>query len=168
MKIRSVFLFLVLSFLSGHVFAEPVNITPANAGVFFNATHDLGYTIGYFKDFSGTIELNDEKTQLVSAKAVVQTASISTHNLPRDEGLKSALFLDAVKFPQAIYENGALTIKGISKPFVFKLEKDTASGKIILKGSFNRNDYGMTYNKPLTKKKKSIGDMVEIIVELKS
>ena len=112
------------------------------------------------------VELSDDQAQLLSAKAQVQVGSINTHNVVRDEGLRSSLFLDAVKFPQASYENGSLTIRGITKPLALKVEKDPATGKVSLKGIFNRNDYGVTYNKLLGNKKKSIGDMIELIVEL--
>lgn len=166
MKMKIAAMLLLLLLVCGTAFAQTIDISPENASVFFQVTHDLGYTIGYFEDFKGTVELSDDKTQLLSAKAQVQTASINTRNPVRDEGLRSALFLDAEKFPQAAYENGSLTIKGITKPLAVKVDYDAARGKVVLKGVFNRNDYGITYNELLPSKKKSIGDMVELIVEL--
>ncbi len=163
-----IFIVCVLCFivmLVGEVSAAPIEIDPKNASVFFQVQHESGYTVGYFNDFAGTVELSDDKTKLASGKVVVQTASVNTRNAVRDEGLRSPLFLDAGKFPQAVYENGSLTIKGVAKPAVFTAQEGS-SGKIILRGSFDRNEFAMTYNKPLPQKKKSIGDTVELIIEI--
>lgn len=164
MKIKIIMIGLSILICST-AFAKTIEISPENANIFFQVEHDQGYTIGYFKNFSGTIELNDDNTQLLAAKAQVQVDSLNTHNPVRDEGLKSALFLDTMKFPQANYENGSLTLKGVTKPLVLNVEK-AASGKVILKGVFDRNDFGIKYNKLLTQKKKSIGEMIEVIIEL--
>ena len=166
MKIKIIMIFLFLSSACTFAFARTINISPTNASVFFQVQHDLGYTIGYFKDFSGTVELSDDNAQLLSAEALVQVATIDTRNSVRDEGLKSGLFLDVEKFPRATYKNGSLTLKGITKPVILKLEQDAPSGRIVIKGNFNRNDYGITYNKLLPQKKKSIGEAIEIIVEI--
>lgn len=160
-------LFFLLS-LTTVASAKTINISPDNTTVMFQIVHGLGYTTGCFKDFAGMVEVSDDDSQLLSAKASVQLASLDTLNPVRDEGLRSSLFFDVEKFPQASYENGALTIKGITKPMAFVVKKDGTSGVVVLRGAFNRNDFGVAYNTPMSKGKKSIGDMVDVIIEIKS
>lgn len=149
-----------------NVLAATIEISPSNASVYFQVSHEAGYTVGYFKEFSGVIEFNDALTEVVSAKAIVKTNSVDTRNSIRDEGLKSPMFLDASKFPQATYDNKTLTIKGKAQPLSLVVEKE-ANDSIILKGKFNRNDFGMKYNKNLPKKIKYIGEAVEIIINIR-
>lgn len=150
--------------------------TAQDSTIMFRIKHDLGYTVGYFGDFTATLDLGDAPGQITSTKMQVATASINTRNNLRDEGLRSAMFFDAAQFPQATFESakvegdeitGTMTIKGVSQPVVLKVQKDAPSGKLVLKGEFNRNDFGVTYNITRADKKKSIGDVVELIIELK-
>jgi polyisoprenoid-binding protein YceI len=168
-------IFFLLLIVGGQAFAGTVIANPGQSSILFRINHDLGYTVGYFKNFTATLEVNDDQTQVLSSKIQVQTASINSRNSIRDEGLKSGLFLETEKFPQATFEStkiegdqmsGLLTIKGIAKPMTFKIQQDQAKKTIILKGAFNRNDYKITYNHLMANKKKSIGDTVELILEL--
>ncbi len=162
--------------VSGYVHAGTLTVDPAQSSLLFNIHHDLGYTVGYFNNITATLEMSDE-SKVVGATVLVKTGSVNTRNSLRDEGLKSSLFLDAGQFPEATFESskiegdqiaGTLTIKGIAKPATLTLEQDAAGKKVILKGAFNRHDYGITYNSILANKKKSIGDTVEVTVELKT
>lgn len=162
--------------LCGQALAATVTATPQDSSIMFRIKHDLGYTVGYFSDFTATLDLGETPGQVVSTQMLVDIKSINTRNDLRDEGLRSAMFFDAAQFPQATFESakvegdeisGTMTIKGVSLPVTLKVQKDAPSGKIVLKGEFNRNDFGVTYNKVLADKKKSIGDVVELIIELK-
>ena len=168
-------IFFLLVMACTPVFAGTIIVSPVQSSILFRINHDLGYTVGYFKNFTATLEVNDDQTQVLSSKIQVQTASINTRNSIRDEGLKSALFLDTEKFVQATFEStkiegdqmsGVLTIKEIAKPMTFKIQQDSAKKKIFLKGTFNRNDYGIKFNHLMANKKKSIGDTVELMIEL--
>lgn len=165
-----------LVFFCPQASAATVTATGQDSTIMFRINHDLGYTVGYFGDFTATLELGDEPGQVTSTKMQVATASINTRNDLRDEGLRSAMFFDAAQFPQATFESakvegdeitGTMTIKGVSQPVTLKVQKDAPSGKLVLKGEFNRNDFGVTYNITRADKKKSIGDMVELIIELR-
>lgn len=163
---KTIFAIAVMNLLvCTNVIAKTIEISPANTSVFFQVAHEAGYTVGYFKEFSGVVELNDALTEVVSAKAIVKTNSIDTRNSIRDEGLKSPLFLDTLKFPQATYDNKTLTIKGKAQLLALTVEKED-NGSIILKGEFNRNDFGMKYNKNLPKKRKYIGEEVELFINI--
>jgi len=152
--------------------ASTLNADPKNSSVLFNINHGLGYTIGYFENFSASVETDADK--IISAKAVINIDSLNTHSAWRDEGLRSQLFFDAAKFPQATFESskvegdqmtGSLTIKGISKPITLTVGLN--EGVFTAQGSFNRNDFGITYNRELKHHEKAIGDKVDLMVELK-
>ena len=173
MKNTALVVFLML-LVCGQASAATITVSPEQSSVLFRVNHDLGYNVGYFKDFSATLELGDDPAKILNAQIQVITASINTRNAVRDEGLKSALFLDAGQFPQATFESakiedgqitGTLTLKGVARPMVFKVER--IDGKVLLKGTINRNDFGITYNKLMVDKRKSIGDAVDLIIELK-
>lgn len=170
-----VLIIVVMCAFCGQASSATVTATAQDSSIMFRIKHDLGYTVGYFGDFTATLDLGETPGQVVSTQMQVATASINTRNDLRDEGLRSAMFFDAEKFPQATFESakvegdvitGTMTIKGVSQPVVLKVQKDAPSGKLVLKGEFNRNDFGITYNKVLADKKKSIGDVVELIIEL--
>lgn len=162
--------------ITSQALAASVTATPKNSSLLFQVKHDLGYTIGYFSDYTATLETADgSPDQIVAVKVQVATQSVNTRNDVRDQGLRSDMFLDSNKFPQAVFESasadgneikGNLTLKGVTHPMTVKAEKDP-SGNLIIKGKFNRNDFGISYNRNLADKKKSIGDVVEITMEIK-
>ena len=162
--------------LGGQASAATKTATAQDSTIMFRIKHDLGYTVGYFGDFKATLETGDAPGQVVSTQMQVDIKSLNTRNDLRDEGLRSALFFDAAQFPQATFEStkvegdsisGTMTIKGKSQPVTLKVQNNAPSGKLVLKGEFNRNDFGVTYNITRPDKKKSIGDIVELIIELK-
>ncbi len=168
------FIFFSLS-TSIYAAALPVTATAENSSLIFRVNHDLGYTTGSFGGYTAVVE-KGESDQILSVKVLVNTQSINTRNEFRDEGLRSDLFLDSQKFPQATFESGAvhgnevqgtLTLKGVTRPMTVKVAK-TSSGQLVLTGEFNRADFGITYNKNLADKKKSIGEVIEIVLEFRS
>lgn len=160
---------------AGPVWAAAVTLGPSQTVMVFRVNHDLGYTVGQFKDVAVDLDMSDDRADVRTVKATVATASIDTWNAVRDQGLRSAMFLDAAKFPQAVFEStkiegdqviGNLTIKGVTQPFTFKIEK-ASDGKVIrLVGAFDRSAFGITYNQTLPNKKKTIGETVDITMEL--
>ena len=160
-------------------FSALLKADPLNSTILFRINHNQGYTIGYFKDFVATLDVSEDQTKLQGANASVKIGSIDTKNVLRDEGLKSSMFFDEGQFPEAKFEStgiegdqmsGSLTIKGITKPMTLKVSLNQDSGKVFLtaRGTFNRNDYGIKYNKELGRHQKAIGDMVDLIIELRS
>ncbi len=162
---------LVLSFNQVSL-AATLNADPKNSSILFNINHNAGYTIGYFESFTASVEQDADR--IISAKATINIDSLNTHSTIRDEGLRSAMFFDAAKFPQASFESskvegdqmvGTLTIKGVSKPITLTVAlKD---GVFTAKGSFDRNDFGINYNRDLKGHEKAIGNKVDLMVELK-
>ena len=144
-----------------------------NSSIQFNVSYGIGYTIGYFGKFTATSETDGDK--IISAKAAIDIDSVNSHNSLRDDSLRSSLFFDAAKFPQATFEStavagdqmtGNLTIKGITKPITLTVGLN--QGVFTAKGTFDRNDFGINFNKELGNHEKAIGDKVDLTVSLRA
>jgi len=144
---------------------------PRNSTVLFKIDNGIGYTVGYFEKYSASVETDGDK--VISAKAVIDVDSVNTHNSWHNEGLRSPLFFDTAKFPQATFESskiegdqmtGVLTIKGIAKPIALTVGLN--EGVFTAKGSFDRNDFGINFNRILKNHEKAIGEKVDLMVEL--
>lgn len=157
--------------------AQTLQADTVNSSIIFKINHNQGYTTGYFKDFAASLEVSDDQSTIKKADAIIKINSIDTNSAVRDEGLISAMFFDGEKFPEAKFEStqiegdqmsGLLTIKGITKPITMTATLSKDSGKLVLtaRGTFNRNDYGIDYNRELAPHQKAIGDMVDLTVEL--
>lgn len=162
--------------LAASAHAKTFNSVPEQSTLVFAVNHHLGYTVGAFQDFKAAFQLSDDMKEIISVRADVKTASINTRNLIRDEGLKSPQFLDVEKFPNAFFEgtkiegdkiSGMLTIKGVPHAASFRIQEMTTE-RIVLKGTLDRNDYGISFNKTKGRKKiKTIGDTVELTIDMK-
>jgi polyisoprenoid-binding protein YceI len=171
---RSTLFFVLIVFLMiPPSWAAVMNADPKNSSILFNISHGQGYTIGYFDKFTAILEMDQDK--IISAKAEIDIFSINTQSILRDEGLRSSIFFDAVKFPKANFEStkvegaqmtGNLTIKGITKPVLLQVE--LKNGVMTARGNFDRNDFGINYNRKLKHNEKAIGDKVELIIEIKA
>ena len=119
---------------------------------------------GRFDSLKGKIIIADDPT-LSSLDISIDTASINTHNVKRDEDLSSAQFLDVKKFPTMTYHSagakaepgghltveGNLTIRDVIRPVsldvVFKGIVDDPWGntRIAFIGNtkISRKDFGL-------------------------
>lgn len=177
-KVFSVAILTMMLLIPTGSWAKPVEIDLSKSALFFQINHEAGFTLGTFDHFTATADLNDEGTQIQSIQATIDMASINTRNAIRDEGLKSDMFFDSTQFPQAHFEStssagdeitGQLMLKGFTQPITLKAVIDTTTvpSIITLKGSFNRHDYGITYNATYPRtKQKVIGDTVDVTVTL--
>jgi polyisoprenoid-binding protein YceI len=185
---RKIIRFIVLTFAGLFIFLPAVfgadfTIVPENSSIIFKIKHSNGYTIGFFEKFSGQFKLSDDNTGVVAANGSIDVASINTHNAARDGGLRSAIFFDADKFPQAAFTStgmegdklkGTLTIKGKTNPIIFTVSvgavNKSASGApqatLMAQGKINRSDFGITFNEKLPNGQMLIGEEVELSFEL--
>jgi polyisoprenoid-binding protein YceI len=128
----------------------------------FKVKHLMISTVkGKFDTFGGVI--NEDGTVFVS----INTGSINTGNVDRDNHLKSADFFNSeenatIQFGGTISEDmttitGNITIKGVTKEITLNTEYNgmsvdpwgnTKHGWEIT-GTINRNDFGLTWNAPL-------------------
>ena len=137
-------------------------IDNSHSEIGFKVKHLMISTVkGNFNTFSGSIE--EDGTVSVS----MNTNTINTGNVDRDNHLKSADFFNSeeystIKFGGKISEDmntitGEVTIKGITKEVTLNTEYNgmsvdpwgnTKHGWEI-SGSINRGDFGLTWNAPL-------------------
>lgn len=139
-----------------------MTIDNAHSEIGFKVKHLMISTVkGKFDTFGGAI--NEDGTVFVS----INTGSINTGNVDRDNHLKSDDFFNSEEFPTiqfggTISEDlttitGNITIKGVTKEITLNTEYNgvsvdpwgnTKHGWEIT-GTINRNDFGLTWNAPL-------------------
>ncbi len=145
-------------------------IDNTHARIGFGVTHMVISSVkGEFKKYEGSFTLGDHK-ELKSASATIETASIDTGVEKRDNHLRSPDFFNADEFDTITFNStsishsgndytvlGDLTIKDITK-------KVTLRGKLLgvitdpwgktragftARGTIDRRDFGLTWNKAL-------------------
>jgi polyisoprenoid-binding protein YceI len=122
---------------------------------------------GRFDKFSGLVETEEDDFESAKILFTADIGSISTNNEQRDAHLKNSDFFDAESHPQLNFEStmlkktsddeyklfGMLTIRGISKTVVLKVEaggvtKDpwgnTRAGFSVT-GKIDRKDFGVSF-----------------------
>lgn len=188
------FFFCCLS-ISGKLYSNPAvpgfrtyELDTSHTKVGFEISHLVIATVdGQFNQFSGLFEYDDKAQELKNAKIEIDTASINTNEPDRDKHLRSPDFFDVEKFPKIIFENvnivsvagkpkklnGTIIMHGIKKEISLNVDfKGAATDpwgnqKIVfnLKGSLNRKDFGLNWNKNLDAGGVMIGDEVSIVIK---
>ncbi len=141
---------------------KKLTIDSAHSEVGFKVKHLMISTVkGNFTTFGGSV--NEDGTVFVS----INTNSINTGNVDRDNHLKSADFFNADEYSTIAFEGkmsedmttvtGNITIKGITKEIELNTEYNgmsvdpwgnTKHGWEIT-ATINRSDFGLTWNAPL-------------------
>jgi len=162
--------------------ADTYNIDPAHSSVGFAVTHMVINTVhGKFKDFTGTVSVEDGQVQ--NSVATIQAKSIETGVDRRDNHLRSADFFDVEKFPTITFKSkraekrgsesiliGDFTMHGVTKelalPITLKgpIKDPWGNNRIGLqaRAKLNRRDYGLTYNQALETGGLVVSDEIEI------
>jgi polyisoprenoid-binding protein YceI len=169
---------------------ETFSIDPGHSQVGFKIRHFVSKVPGRFDAFTGTITV--DRSDLKSAKISVDidVASIDTANAKRDGDLKTPNFFDAEKFPKMTFESteivpkgadkatlkGNLTLRGVTKPV--ELDVDILGfspdpwgglrGGFEARGTINRKDFGMTWNKTLDTGGVMLGEDVELMLNVEA
>ncbi len=163
---------------------------PAHTSINFAVQHLVINTIrGRFKEFTGSIALDEKDVANSSVEFTAKTASISTDVEPRDNDLRSPNFLDAAKFPELTFKSskvekhgkgfichGTFTLHGVSKEIAIPF---TLSGPITdpwgnhrigvtASISINRQDYGVAYDKKLPDGGLAVGNEVQIDLNIEA
>ncbi|OGU13177.1 MAG: protein yceI precursor [Geobacteraceae bacterium GWC2_53_11] len=166
------------------------NIDPDHSNVGFKVRHLMVSNVkGSFDKHTGVVDINDKDVTKSKVQVTIDTASINTNVVKRDEHLRSADFFDVAKFPTMTFVSkkvakagkdklkvtGDLTLHGITKEVVLNVEgpskesKDpwgnirsgaTASTKI------NRKDFGLVWNAALETGGVAVGEEVAINLEI--
>jgi polyisoprenoid-binding protein YceI len=124
-----------------------------------------------------------------SVEATIPIDTMDTGVAPRDNDLKSPRFFDATQFPTMTFKStsvhkagdhydvaGNLTLHGVTKPVVLKLEelgKPQAGmdGKSVHRGftattTINRQDFGLSFNGTLKSGDAVLSDEVRIEIDI--
>ena len=184
MKIKTLFLVIVFSlFLAGVSLAGTFKVDPTYSTMNFRIKHLTGVMVGIFEKFDGTFNLSEDNQDLQGLTLNIDVTSVNTRNNDRDKDLRSEHFFDTEKFPQAKFVLtkivgdeivGDFTMKGITKPIQGKL---TINGMAVdqygrtkcaltIKGTINRQDFGVSHNIQTTEGKWLLSDNVDLWLEL--
>jgi polyisoprenoid-binding protein YceI len=160
-------------------------IDPAHTVVEFAAKHMMVSTVkGRFGGVSGTLRIDEERPELSSVTATIDTASVDTGQQMRDDHLRSADFFDAETYPAIAFRSrkverksgddwritGDLTIRDVTKEVVLETEfagqiRD-AFGKqraaFTAKTQVNRKDFGLNWNGVIEAGGVVVGDKIRI------
>jgi polyisoprenoid-binding protein YceI len=143
---------------------------------------------GGFKSVKGTVVYDPENPGASSVEATIDVNSIATLDEQRDGHLKSADFLDAEKYPTITFRSrkvevdgeegkvtGDLTIHGVTKEVVLKVEGPTAEGKdpwgntrigASATTKIKRSDFGLTWNAVLETGGIMVGDDLKLELDI--
>jgi polyisoprenoid-binding protein YceI len=131
MRIQLVISFVLLAALSSAVLAsESYRFDQSRSTIGFTVHQFLGTTHGKFTKFDGKIDLDREHPEKSSVTAKIDTRSIDTGIVKRDNHLRSPEFFNVAKFPEMTFKSrgvrqtgqqsgdilGDLTMHGITKP----------------------------------------------------
>lgn len=160
-------------------------IDPAHTKIGFKVKHLMISNVqGSFKEFEGQITTEENNFTTGSISVSINAASIDTETPDRDTHLRSADFLDVIKYPKILFEStgvkdlgddmweltGNLTIKGISRKVVLSVEYGglmtdpwgNMKAGFSLTGKVNRKDWGLTWNAKLETGGVLVGDEIRI------
>lgn len=167
--------------------AAVYTIDPAHTDFGFSVKHMVIANVkGTFQKIEGSLEF-DDNNKLTEASAVIAAESLFTKVEKRDNHLRSPDFFDIAKYPNITFKamsvkyngpnkltiTGNITIKDVTKEIILTGEtlgpvKDpwgqTRMG-INARGTLNRKDFGLLWNKVLDSGGLLVGDMVELIIE---
>ena len=142
---------------------------PMHTQVEFSAKHLGMMTVrGHFAEVNASGQIDPEHPERSRVEAVINTASIRTHNERRDADLRSSNFLEIEKYPTIGFKStklvptsedrakltGDLTIKGVTRPITLDVVKygefnDPMMGHRIgyaAEAQINRRDFGLSFD----------------------
>jgi polyisoprenoid-binding protein YceI len=165
-------------------------IDPAHSSAQFTIRHMMITNVrGGFSSVKGTVEYDPENPGATTIDVVIDANTIRTLDDQRDAHLKSADFLDVEKYPTITFNSaqvtpegegeskvtGDLTIHGVTKLVVLKVEGPTAEGKdpwgnIRMGASattkIKRSDFGLTWNAALETGGIMVADELKLELEI--
>lgn len=148
-------------------------IDPAHSSAQFIIRHMMITNVrGGFSSVKGTVEYDAENPANSTVDVIIDATTIKTLDEQRDAHLKSADFLDCENHPTITFKStrvipdgegeakveGELTIHGVTKPVVLKVEGPSAEGKdpwgntrigASATTKIKRSDFGLTWNAAL-------------------
>lgn len=175
---------------STSVFADTWEIDRVHSSVGFQVNHMVISKVnGKFDSFNGTINFDGKDFSKASVVVNIDPKTIDTDNERRDGHLKSPDFFAADSLPEMKFvstsikplgENkfqmvGDLTMRGVTKPVTLDGEfrgtvaamGGTKTG-FSAKGTINRQDWGVSWNKTLDAGGFVVSDNVDLLIEVEA
>ncbi|NTU96812.1 MAG: YceI family protein [Chlorobiaceae bacterium] len=170
--------------------ASTWTIDQDHSSVGFSVRHLMVSNVkGSFSRFSGTMALGDNDITASKVSASIDVSSINTNVQKRDDHLRSPDFFDAAKYPGITFVSkqwmrtpdgklkvaGDLTMHGKTQEVLldvapFSNEIRDAWGKTrratTATARINRQDFGITWNKALDAGGVTIGNEVDITLDI--
>lgn len=168
----------------GYAQSSTWKIDPAHSSVNFEISHmAVSHVHGSLTNVSGVVELSDKDITKSSVEATVDTTTVSTGVVMRDNTLKSADFVDVQKYPQITFKSrslrrnnrtvqllGDLTLNGVTRSVPSDLDgpspPQTISGKTIsgfsATGLIRRSDFSFG----ASKFNAVVGDDVKLTIDV--
>lgn len=187
---RSIIIALAILLAAGSLSAVDWKVDNTHSTIRFTIRHLVVSSVaGSFSDFSGTVQWDGARDNLVDGKGDlnIDVASISTGNVNRDEHLRGADFFDVEQFPSITFTwtkvipgegdgfqlVGEMTMKGISRATTFDC---VFNGQVEHRGSkrsgfsatavIDRTEFGMESAGLLDGGGLTLGDDVTINMDL--
>ncbi|MGB7766066.1 MAG: YceI family protein, partial [Candidatus Acidiferrales bacterium] len=169
--------------------ASTWNIDPVHSVAEFKVRHMMISNVkGRFAVRQGVLILDDADVTKSRVEVSLDAASVNTHEPQRDAHLKSPEFFEVEKFPTLSFKStrvartgegeldvtGDLTIRGVTRSVVFKVEGPSAPTKdpwgntrlgLAATAKINRKDFGLAWNATLETGGFVVGDEVAISLE---
>lgn len=156
-------------------------LDPTHSELAFKVKHMMISTVtGYFEQFEGELETDEENFNNASVEISVDVASISTNNADRDGHLKSDDFFNAEAFPKMTFKSksfdsttltGDLTIRDVTKEVALDVEYNgtavdpygqTKSGFEVT-GEINRKEFNLSWSAVTEAGSIVVSDKVKIV-----
>lgn len=169
-------------------YAKKLEVIHEHSKIGFNINYMMVTDVeGTFKKYKGEFEINEAENAISNIEVSVETRTVDSNDKKRDFHLKGHEFFYSAKFPQATFKatgpvtivphkdfklEGTMTFRDVSKPFTFngtyKGKQKDPWGKdnyfFELKGTMNRKEYGIVWNKLMDNGGALIGDDVHIVI----
>jgi len=165
------------------------NLDPSHSELGFSVKHLMVTNVkGRFQKFDARVELDEQDLTKSRLTVTIDAGSIDTRNADRDAHLRSADFLDVENHPEVTFVSkriervgdneykviGDLTIRGVTREVTLDAEetgrgRDPWGGDRIgfeLRGSLNREDYGLTWNAALETGGVLVSPEVKLIIDV--
>jgi len=161
--------------------AAPFEDLPAD-GVSFSVRQLMMATVhGQFTRWRGSLVFDEQAPENSRLAVEIDAASIDTKEPRRDAHLRSADFFDVERYPRLVFEStrverasegfkvtGALTMRGVTRPVTLDVAYASAAPPtgervgFLARGSLNRKDWGLSWNRLLDAGGLALGDEIEI------
>ncbi|MFP3943899.1 MAG: YceI family protein [Alphaproteobacteria bacterium] len=166
---------------AGTAAAQDWTIDESHTHVLFEVSH-MGFstTHGGFREFSGSVDLDEDNPENTKVDVTIDAASIDTWHEKRDEHLRNEDFFHVEKFPELTFKStkvertgedtakmtGDLTILGVTKPVTLDVtlnkkapRRDQMVAGFSATGTLKRSEFGLDYGVP------AVSDEVKITIE---